>query len=135
MKSDVDIKDDVYKVISSSELKKAVTGSICKRRRPFYGTESPTKEDVCIAILANQTSQTQEAFVNVNIYVQDEDVKGQKEENTTRLRKLCQLSFQTFEAVHGSDFRLSMSEQRVIDCEGTGEHIINNKLLYQTIND
>lgn len=135
MKSDIDIKDDVYKVISTSTLEKAVTGSICKRGRPFYGTGSPTKEDICIAILANQTSQTQEAFVNVNIYVQDEDVKGQKEENTTRLRELCQLSFKTFEAVHGSDFRLSMSEQRVIACEGTSEHIINNKLLYQTIND
>ena len=135
MKSDIDIKDDVYKVISTSALKKAITGSICKRGRPFYGTGSPTKEDICIAILANQTSQTQEAFVNVNIYVQDEDVKGQKEENTTRLRDLCQLSFKTFEAIHGSDFRLSMSEQRVIACEGTSEHIINNKLLYQTIND
>lgn len=136
MKSDIDIKDDVYKVIASSEIKKAVTGSICKRERPYYGTTGePVKEDVCISVLANQTSLAQEAFVNVNIYVQDVDVKGQKEENTSRLRELCQLSFRTFEAVHGSDFRLSMSEQRVIACEDTNEHIINNKLLYQTLNE
>lgn len=135
MKSDIDIKDEVYKVVAASGIKSAVTGGIYKRQRPLYKTGEKLKEDVCIAILANLTAQKQEAFVNVNIYVQDEDVKGQKEENTTRLRELCQLSFRTFEAVHGSDFRLSMSEQRVIACESTGEHIINNKLLYQTIND
>lgn len=139
MKSDIDIKDDVYNIISSSKLKNAVTGSLCKRGRPYYGTSRTGKEDICISILANRTSQIQEAFVNVNIYVQDQAItkKGniQKEENTARLRELCQLSFSTFEAVHGSDFRLSMSEQRVIACEGTSEHIINNKLLYQTINN
>lgn len=135
MKSDIDIKDDVYKVVDSSEIKTSVTGGIYKRKRPIYPKGIALKEDVCIAILANRTSQEQESFVNVNIYVQDEDVNGQKEENTKRLRELCQISLKTFEAVHGPDFRLSMSEQRVIEVEGTGEHIINNKLLYQIIND
>lgn len=135
MKSDVDIKNDVYNVIASSDLKEAVTGSLCKRIRTAYAIGEKLKEDICISVLANQMSQKQEAFVNVNIYVQDEDVMGQKEENTVRLRELCQLSFRTFEAVHGSDFRLSLDTQRVLDCNGTGEHVINNKLLYQTIND
>lgn len=135
MKSDIDIKDDVYKVVAASGIKSAVTGGIYKRLRPLYKAGENLKEDVCISILANKTAQIQEAFVNVNIYVQDKDVKGQKEENTVRLRELCQLSFQTFEVVHGSDFRLSISEQRIIACEGSSEHIINNKLLYQIIND
>ncbi len=135
MKSDIDIKDDVYKVIIASELKTAITGSVCKRQRTFYATDAPTKEDICIAVLANQTSQLQEAFVNVNIYVQDENCKGQMEEKTKRLRELCQLAFETFKSVHGSEFRLSISEQRVIACDGTNEHVINNKILYQTINE
>lgn len=135
MKSDIDIKDDVYMVIVNSKLKKAVTGSICKRERRHYDTDALTKEDICISVLANTTSQLQEAFVNVNIYVQDENVKGQKEEYSQRLRELCQLSFQVFNAVHGNDFRLSISSQRVLACKETDEHIINNKLLYQTIND
>ena len=74
MKSDIDIKDDVYNIISSSKLKTAVTGSLCKRGRPFYGTGTTGKEDICISILANRTSQIQEAFVNVNIYVQDQAI-------------------------------------------------------------
>lgn len=135
MKSDVDIKDDVYKVIASSALKNAVTGSICKRKRTAYPVGTELMEDICIAVLANQTSQLQEAFVNVNIYIQDVDVNGQEEENTKRLREICQLCFKVFEAVHGKDFRLSLSEQRVIEVTGSGEHIVNNKLLYQILND
>ena len=135
MKSDIDIKDDVYKVINSSALKKAVTGSLCKRKRVAYPIGAELKEDICISILANQTSQEQKAFVSVNIYVKDENVKGQEEEKSDRLRELCQLSFHVLEFIHGSDFRLSMDTQRVVPSEETGEHIINNKLLYQTIND
>lgn len=130
-----DIKDDVYKIVTASKLKTVVTGKICKRKRTFYPTGTQTKEDICISVLANQTKQLQNAFVNVNIYVQDEITEGQKEEKAQRLRELCQLSFSIFESVRGSDFRLSLDEQRVIPCEGTNEHIISNKLLYQTIND
>lgn len=130
-----DIKDDVYKIVTASKLKTAVTGKVCKRKRTAYPTGFQTKEDICISVLANQTKQLQNAFVNVNIYVQDEITEGQKEEKSQRLRELCQLSFSIFESVHGSDFRLSLDEQRVIPCEETEEHIISNKLLYQTIND
>ena len=91
MKSDIDIKDDVYNIISSSKLKTAVNGSLCKRERPFYGTSTIGMEDICISVLANQTSQIQSAFVNVNIYVQDKAVtkngNTQKEQKTARLRE------------------------------------------------
>ena len=130
MKSDIDIKDDVYKIVTASKLKTVVTGKICKRNRTAYPIGSKTKEDICISVLANQTKQLQNAFVNVNIYVQDETTEGQKEEKTSRLRDLCQLSFSVFESVRGSDFRLSLDEQRVIPCDETEEHIISNKLLY-----
>lgn len=135
MKSDIDIKDDVYKVIASSELKSTVSGTICKRRRTAYPIGAELKEDVCISVLANKASQVQESFVNVNVYIQDVEVKGQREENTKRLREICQMCFNVFRAVHGDGFRLSLSEQRVIEVPDVGEHIINNKLLYQTLND
>lgn len=51
MKSDIDIKDDVYKVVASSELKSTVSGTICKRRRTAYPIGAELKEDVCISIL------------------------------------------------------------------------------------
>lgn len=138
MKSDVDIKDDVWRVINKSALLKEVTGELKKTSIRPKGSRS---EDIIISILANDTKQKQVAYVNVNIYVADDNVDGQSEEQTTRLRKLCQMSFDLFDNVRGNDFRLSLTDpnfecgQRVIESAGTSEHVINNKVLYQIINE
>lgn len=138
MKSDVDIKDDVWRVINKSALLKEVTGELKKTSIRPKGSRS---EDIIISILANDTKQKQVAYVNVNIYVADDNVDGQSEEQTTRLRKLCQMSFDLFDNVRGNDFRLSLTDpnfecgQRVIKSVGTSEHVINNKVLYQIINE
>lgn len=138
MKSDIDIKDDIWKVINNSALLKEVTG---KLKKTSVRPKGPRKEDIVISILTNDTKQKQVAYVNVNIYVADDDVDGQSEEQTTRLRKLCQMSFDLFDNVRGNDFRLSLTDpnfecgQRVIESAGTSEHVINNKVLYQIINE
>lgn len=138
MKSDIDIKDDVWRVIKDSSLMANVSGSLKKTSvRP----KDSHKEDIVISILANDTKQRQIAYVNVNIYVSDNNVKGQSEEQTNRLRELCQMSFALFDNVRGNDFRLSLTDpnfecgQRVIESVGTSEHVINNKVLYQIINE
>lgn len=138
MKSDIDIKDDIWKVLNGSALMSEVSGSLKKTSvRPMRSRD----EDVVISILANDIKQKQVAYVNVNIYVKDDDVDGQNEEQSARLRKLCQMSFDLFENVRGKDFRLSLTDpnfecgQRVIESVGTSEHVINNKLLYQIINE
>lgn len=138
MKSDIDIKDDVWKIINRSALLKEVTGKLKKTSIRPKGSRN---EDIVISVLANDTKQKQVAYVNVNIYVADDDVDGQSEEQTKRLRKLCQMSFDLFDNVRGNDFRLSLTDpnfecgQRVIESAGTSEHVINNKLLYQIINE
>lgn len=138
MKSDVDIKDDVWRVINKSALLKEVTGELKKTSIRPKGSRS---EDIIISILANDTKQKQVAYVNVNIYVADDNIDGQSEEKTARLRKLCQMSFNLFDNVRGNDFRLSLTDpnfecgQRVIESVGTSEHVINNKVLYQIINE
>nr|DAY46155.1 MAG TPA: hypothetical protein [Bacteriophage sp.] len=138
MKSDIDIKDDVWRVINKSALLKEVTGELKKTSIRPKGSRS---EDIIISILANDTKQKQVAYVNVNIYVADDNIDGQNEEKTARLRKLCQMSFNLFDNVRGNDFRLSLTDpnfecgQRVIESAGTSEHVINNKVLYQIINE
>lgn len=138
MKTDIDIKDDIWRVIKKSPLFKEVTGFLKKTSvRP----KESRKEDVVISVLANNIRQKQMAYVNVNIYVADNYVDGQNEENSERLRRLCNMAFSVFENVRGVDFRLSLTDpnfdcgQRVIESEGTSEHVINNKILYQTINE
>lgn len=137
MKSDIDIKDDIYKVILDSPLHQTANGALSKRKRPHNSKQ----EDIVISILANETKEAQMAYVNVNVYVPDKDIKGQMEEDDSRLRLLCQKSFELFENVRNKDFRLSISDskyecgQRVIEDSASKCHIINNKLLYQIINE
>jgi len=140
MKSDGNIKDDVYDIVIKSALAQEVSGVVKTTKRP-HGS---TSEDIVISVLANQMAQRQEAYVNVNVYVKDDNVDGQYEESRERVERLCQLCLDLFDNVRGEDFRLSIRTgdgdnggsqcQRVIDI-GTGEHVINNKLLYQVIND
>ncbi len=133
MKSDILIKDDVHTFIKNSTLASAVTGKICKQGVRPKGSD---KEDVVISVIANQNGQIQEAVVNVNIYVKD-DIKsdGQNQEATIRLRELCDTASEILEVGSGEDFRFTLESQRVIEVEGTKEHVINNRLNYKQINE
>lgn len=138
MKSDIDIKDDVWKIIKESSLLREVSGDLKKTSvRP----KESRSEDIIISVLANSTKQKQIAYVNVNIYVADDYIDGQSEENSARLRKLSKMSFDLFDNVRGKDFRLSLTDpnyecgQRVIESSGSSEHVVNNKVLYQIINE
>ena len=131
MKSDIEIKDDVYKIIKGSELEKAVTGKLSKTLRPL----NSGKEDIVISMLDNGKGQIQEAFVNVNIYIPDNRREGQAEENSVRLRQLCKLAAELLEVQRGEDYRFTLDKQRVMEVNGKNEHFINNKLLYKQVNE
>jgi hypothetical protein len=132
MKSDILIKDDLYKFINASRIKTAITGKICKQGvRP----KGSTLEDVVISVIANVNGQIQEAAVNVNIYVAD-DIKadGQNQETTIRLRELCQIASEELEVGHGDGYRFTLESQQVLAVDETKEHVINNRLVYRQIN-
>ena len=131
MKSDIEIKDDIYQIIKGSALEKAVTGKLKKTRRPA----NSNKEDIVISILENGSGQVQEAFVNVNIYVSDDVRDGQAEETSSRLRQLCKLATELLEVQRGEDYRFTLDKQRVMEVNGKNEHFINNKLLYKQVNE
>ena len=131
MKSDIEIKEDIYQIIKGSALEKAVTGKLKKTRRPA----NSNKEDIVISILENGSGQVQEAFVNVNIYVSDDVRDGQAEENSSRLRQLCKLATELLEVQRREDYRFTLDKQRVMEVNGKNEHFINNKLLYKQVNE
>lgn len=131
IKSDIEIKDDIYKFIKGSALEKAVTGKLRKTRRP----KDSNLEDIVISILDNKAGQMQEAFVNVNIYVSDDIRDGQAEEKSIRLRELCKIAYNLLEVGRGESYRFTLNKQRVLEVNGKDEHFINNKLLYKQINE
>lgn len=131
MKTDIDIKDVVYRIVSNSELANLVTGIVSKTKRP----NNSEKEDIVISVLANINAQDQNAFVNVNIYVKDLVTDTSFIENTIRLRELCRASADLFDVINDDDYRITLDSQRVLAESATNEHFINNKLLYRTLNE
>lgn len=127
MKSDIDIKDDIYHFIEGSGLHKAVSGKLCKTKRP----DDSNAEDIVISMLANVNGQIQQAYVNVNIYVADLHRGKHYEENAIRLSELCKAASELLETGRGDGYRFTLEEQRVMEVQGRNEHFINNKLLYK----
>lgn len=130
MKTAIDIKDDVWALISKSELAKAITGGVYKNNRPT----NSTKEDVVISIIASSGVQVQQAMLNVNVYVADIKRGADFVEDSARLRTLCDLSLRLLETHIGKGFKIDITEQAILTIEGAGEHIINNKIIYKHIN-
>ena len=132
MKSDIDIKTDVFKHIQGSALAREVTGVVRKTGKRPHNSK---KEDIVISMLANANGQIQTATVNVNIYVAANIVNGQPEEDTARLDKLCDLASSLFEVFRSEGYRATLLEQRIFEVDGANEYVINNKIEYKQLNE
>ena len=133
MKSDILIKDDIYGVLKDSALASAVTGKVCKQGVRPKGSKL---EDVVISVVANMNGQIQDAIVNVNIYVADDQKKdGSFQESTIRLRELCSLAYETLDKRYGDGYRFYIESQRVLEVADTHEHVINNRIIYKYLNE
>lgn len=69
MKTDINVVDEVFKLVWNSPLSSAISGSVKRYRRPTRGKTDPDKEDVVIGTLGMNGNQLQEGIVNVNIHV------------------------------------------------------------------
>ena len=132
MKSDIEIKDDIYNYIKKCALDKEVSGKLCKRGILPAGSD---KEDIVLNVLANENGDTQQAVVNVNVYVPDDFIDNQYEENTLRLRELCKIFKDKLNRGYGKDFHIYLMSQRVLAVNGANVHVINNKLEYKHLNE
>lgn len=127
MKTDIDIKDDLFMYIKGSDLANAVTGKLEKTERP---TDSMA-EDIVISVDENENGGIQSALCTVNIYVADLLRDNQYIENSIRLRELCAMAKNLLEVAHYNDARFYLTAQRVKKVEGVSEHRIENKIIYK----
>lgn len=130
MKTDIEIKDEIYAYLKDSELMQRLDGVLKKTKRPA----GSRREDVNISVLANQNGQIQEAIVYINIYIPDLEDEQQTEENTPRLREICRLSADLLEVVKYSNVRMNLESQHVYEAETGGEHVISHRMLYKVKN-
>ncbi len=131
MKTDTEIRDDVYALVKKSQIMDAVNGKLCARLRP----QNSTAEDVVVSVSANTPGDPQRAFVNVDIYVKDVKVDGRNEEDTARVRELSRVAYDALQSNTMPDFYATLEEQRVYAVDATGEHLIQNKLRYRHVEE
>lgn len=132
MKSDIEIKTDVFDHIYGSELRTAVTGSLRKTGKRPHNSD---KEDIVISVLSNTNGQIQNATVNVNIYVPALIVDDQPEEDTIRLKTLCDTSSSVLGRFYGKDFIAELRSQHVYEVESARSYVINNRIEYKQSNE
>lgn len=133
MKTDQEIKEEIFQFINGTQLANEVSGVVTTRKRPL----NSKNEDVIISVLANSNEQRQQAIVNVNIYVQDQNVKknGQYEEAGERLGLLSKMASEILNVFWIGPARIHLEAQHTIDAGNDREHVINNRLLYEIINE
>lgn len=133
MKSVEDIIDDVGAYIRATALLNEVTG------RLYTDEERPINskvEDIVVGVLANHTAERQQAYVNVNVFFADQYRSNQYKKDRGRSKQLCRECLNIFEDdVHGDGFWLHLEEQTVLRIDATNEHMVNNRLLYEIVNE
>jgi len=134
MKDDVDIRQDIYLFLMDSAIKEAIGGEIS-----YTGRGNANTEDCIISVLDNEFGQIQDAYVNVNIYVQNINSDGRSVENVPRLKELCSLCERVLGTPMSSRFvgslRFYIEKQLILPVNGKNEHVINNKVRYKQSND
>jgi hypothetical protein len=127
MKTDIDIKDDLFMYIKGSDLANAVTGKLEKAERPT----GSMAEDIVISVEENENGGIQAALCTVNIYVADVLRDNQYIENTIRLRELCAMAKTLLEVAQFNEARFYLTAQRVKKVDGVNEHRIENRVIYK----
>lgn len=133
MKTDIDIKDDIYRHLEHSPLVAEATGTLSKTLRPH----ASRAEDIVISVLSSDAEgDLVTAIVQVNLYVAGVLRDGKQIiEASDRLRKLSRMCYDALRVGYAEDdgYRFELTSQRILPVEDTGEHLINNRLKYQAL--
>lgn len=135
MKTDIDICKDIYRIVTASPIKGAISGTVSYVGR----ADGSNAEDCVISVLESQLYQIQDCKVNVNVYVPDITSGGRKVQDVKRVSVLANLCRESFgdgrRSVFGDGFKITLENQRVLPVSGKDEHCINNSLRYKFNNE
>lgn len=130
VRTEGDIVTALWRYVMSSILPANISG------RVYKSTDRPvnsTKEDIVIKPLANLPKQKQEGFINVNIYVPDIMDEGQYNKDGDRCDLLERVAVEVLEVFDVEDIRFTLDTQHTLEVEQA--HLINNKILFNLINE
>lgn len=135
MKTESDIRNDLYAYITTSELKKEISGKIFKyeEERP----ETSETEDIVIAPLTETPfNDIQEIIVMLRLYVKDlfDSVNNIYRADSIRLKELENICKETFLAFRTGDARCVAENIKTFKSDSTHEHCIVSRINYKFCN-
>ena len=128
MRTDIEIRQDIYKFVCASAIKEAITGKVS------YTDDHDDGEDCMISVPDNENAQIQDVFVYVRVYVPNINSNGKSVENVSRTGTLAKLCSQVLESGFGHTFRFTLDKQITKPVNGKDEHCISNRLRYHNFN-
>ena len=131
MKTDVEVRQDVFAVVKSSPIATAISGSL----RYIPRATGSKAEDCIISVLESDAKQIQDCIVNVNIYVPNITSGGESVENVTRTGALAKICETALKSKHGDGFWLFLEKQRIMAVNGKDEYVVNNRIRYKFNNE
>jgi len=131
IKTDIDIKDDLYAWVALCPVAGLISGRVYKDQRPL----NSDKEDIVISILSGSGKQMQEVTANVNIFVPDIRRGNDMIEDTARLKVLCAQAASDLDYAHFGDRIFELEHQRVYEVNGLEWHAINNRIRVRYNNE
>ena len=131
MKSDVEVRQDIFAIVNASEIKSAITGQV----RYIPRKAGSKLEDCIISVLDSDAAQIQDCIVNVDIYVPNIPSDGESVENINRTGPLAKICETVFKDIYGDGFRVYLEKQRILPVNGKDEYVINNRLRYKFNNE
>jgi hypothetical protein len=134
MKTTLDLVDVVYNELKSGPLKTAINGGVYKYTRPL----NSSLEDVVINSLPITNEQLQQAIVNVNVFVPNQDLSiGGTQNNTAdhvRLKTLAALAVEELKDNISGDYTWDVQQQTVIQDDESDSYYINIRLQFYVSN-
>lgn len=131
MKTDVEIRQDVYGIVINSEISEAINGAV----RIIPRSTGSKSEDCIISVLESDNAQIQDSIVNVNVYVPNITNGGDSVENINRTKLLAKICETVLKSRFGDGFRIYLEKQRIMPVNGKDEHVINNRIRYKFNNE
>lgn len=131
MRTPDDITTSIYRYVVE-HLGDTISGNVYNNMdRPL----NSDREDIVIRIIANATSQRQEATINVNIYVPDILKGSEYVYDGERLPQMEREAINVLERFFAGEALVVMESQLTMPSATGKEHVINNRLNYQVINE
>ena len=131
MKTEAEIRDDIFAYIKASPLAKAVSGKVLTNRRE----RDSTAEDIFIRVSAATYGQIQTAIVEVYVYFLDVTRRSDNVRDTARERELARITTDVLARHQEGTWRINMERHYVKEYQDIRQHALVNELYYQHSNN